>query len=152
MNSSVSRFAISLLILGVLAACQATPRPSLLLPGSAMTAASVHNQAVTAISVEEAQAWLADPNAQWQLLDLRTPEEFATGHLKNATLMNFYDADFRERLLTMNRHQPTILYCRSGNRSGQALEIMRELGFRNVYDMQGGIMAWQRAGYLVLQP
>lgn len=152
MNSSVSRFATLLLALGALAACQANPRPSVLPASTAVTAANVQNQAVMSISVQEAQAWLADPNAQWQLLDLRTPEEFATGHLENATLMNFYDADFRDRLLTMNRHQPTIIYCRSGNRSGQALEMMRELGFRNVYDMQGGIMAWQRAGYPVLRP
>ena len=114
-----------------------------------LQAASLQGQAVTRISVQEAHDWLADPNAQWLLLDLRTPEEFATGHLANATLMNFYDADFRDRLLTMNRHQPTLIYCRSGNRSGQALATMRELGFRNVYDIGGGIMAWQNAGYAI---
>lgn len=114
-----------------------------------LQAASLQGQAVTRISVQEAHDWLADPNAQWLLLDLRTPDEFATGHLANATLMNFYDADFRDRLLTMNRHQPTLIYCRSGNRSGQALAMMRELGFRNVYDIGGGIMAWQNAGYAI---
>lgn len=103
-------------------------------------------RAVTTITVKEANEWLADPNSTWKLIDIRTPEEFATGHLKNAELMNFYDKDFRDRLLNMNRHQPTIIYCRSGNRSGKALEMMRELGFRNTYDIQGGTLAWQAAG------
>lgn len=150
MPISVSRLLASFGGLGLLVACQSAPSASIVPHASVATVSRVQRQAVTGISVQEAQAWLADPNAQWQLLDLRTPEEFATGHLENASLMNFYDADFRDRLLTMNRHQPTIIYCRSGNRSGQALEIMRELGFRNVYDMQGGIMAWQRAGYPLL--
>ena len=110
------------------------------------TRAMSPSRAVTTITVKEANEWLADPNSSWQLLDIRTPEEFATGHLKDATLMNFYDKDFRDRLLNMNRHQPTIIYCRSGNRSGKALEMMRELGFRNVYDIQGGTLAWQAAG------
>lgn len=107
-------------------------------------------RAVTTISVKEARDWLADAHASWMLLDLRTPAEYATGHLAGAGQLNFYDPDFRARLEGMDRNQPYILYCQSGNRSGQALAIMREMGFRNAYDIQGGIKAWQAAGYAVV--
>ncbi len=108
-------------------------------------------QAVVTISPQEAHDWVMDPQSQWLVLDVRTPEEFAQGHLKNATLLNFYDADFKTKLEDMNRHQPTILYCRSGNRSGQTLEIMRALGFKNVYEVRGGILAWQASGFPVVK-
>lgn len=108
-------------------------------------------QAVVTISPQEAHDWVMDPQSQWLILDVRTPEEFAQGRLKNATLLNFYAPDFKTQLEQMNRHQPTILYCRSGNRSGKALEIMRELGFKNVYEVRGGILAWQSAGFPVVK-
>lgn len=119
---------------------------------SAMTpqrALSRAPRAVATISVKEARDWLADPNASWKLLDVRTPEEFAEGRLTGSTLMNFNAPDFREQLLKLDRNQPYIIYCRSGARSAKALAMMRELGFRNAYDIQGGILAWQAAGYPV---
>lgn len=132
-----------------LVSCQAgatpLPRPAVL------SAQNLQTLAVTSISVKEAHEWLADPNASWKLLDLRTPEEFAQGYLKSAQMLNFYASDFREHLLNMDRNQPYIIYCRSGNRSSQALKMMRELGFRNVYEVQGGILAWQSAGYPVVK-
>ena len=98
----------------------------------------------TFVNTEKVEQLKNNPNAEVVVTGKNFVE---TANLSG--VMNFYDADFRDRLLTMNRHQPTIIYCRSGNRSGQALEIMRELGFRNVYDMRGGIAAWQSAGYPV---
>ncbi|HEY9842181.1 MAG: rhodanese-like domain-containing protein [Candidatus Sericytochromatia bacterium] len=144
----------SLLPLLILSACgtqfpQMAQRAPLRSPLQAMRATTP--RAVTTISVAEAHQWLADPNASWKLIDVRTPEEFAQGHLQEAALMNFYDADFREKLLNMDRNQPYIIYCRSGNRSGKALAMMRELGFRNAYDIQGGILAWQAAGFAVVK-
>ena len=146
------RGAILLSLTLVLSACgTAAINPMVRINPTMQTRAMSAPRAVTTISVKEANEWLADPNSSWQLLDIRTPEEFATGHLKDATLMNFYDKDFRDRLLNMNRHQPTIIYCRSGNRSGQALEIMRALGFKNVYEVRGGILAWQASGFPVVK-
>lgn len=113
--------------------------------------AALQTFAVTTIRAQEAFDWLSDPKATWQVIDVRTPEEFQTNHLQNAQLMNFYDKDFRDKLLNMNRHQPYIIYCQSGNRSGKALNMMRELGFKNAYDIQGGIVAWQNAGYPVVK-
>lgn len=82
------------------------------------------------------------------VLDVRTPEEFAQGHLLEKTPMNlnFYAPDFRERLTRLDREKTYLVYCRTGHRSGEAVNFMKELGFRRVYDLQGGIVAWQSAG------
>jgi rhodanese-related sulfurtransferase len=82
------------------------------------------------------------------VLDVRTPEEFAQGHLPEKTPMNldFYAPDFRERLAQLDREKTYLVYCRTGHRSGETVNFMKELGFRRVYDLQGGILAWQSAG------
>jgi rhodanese-related sulfurtransferase len=80
------------------------------------------------------------------LIDVRTPEEHAEGHLADARLMDFYAPTFRADLDELDRDTPYAIYCRSGNRSGQALAIMRELGFTDVVDLDGGIGAWTAAG------
>lgn len=80
------------------------------------------------------------------VLDVRTPEEYASGHVADAVNVDFYRADFADRLADLDRDTPYLLYCRSGNRSGTTLELMRELGFTNVVDVDGGIVAWAAAG------
>lgn len=80
------------------------------------------------------------------VLDVRTAEEFVAGHLADAVNIDFYAADFRNQLSDLDRDAPYVLYCRSGNRSAQTLELMRELGFTNVVDVDGGIVAWVTAG------
>lgn len=110
-------------------------------------ARSVQPLAVTEIGADEAQRWLADPKAQWLLLDLREPAAYAQGHLKQARSMPLIQPGFSDGLLNMNRHQPTIIYSQRGERSKEALEIMRNLGFRNVYAIRGGLNAWQSAGF-----
>lgn len=136
-------------LLLVLTACATQPLSPQTQPLTRQVATA---RTVTQISVQEAQQWLADPQSQWQLLDLRTPAEISRGQIAGATALNFNAPDFRTRLAQRDRNQPTIIYCQSGNRSGKALEIMRELGFRHVYDVRGGILAWQAAGYPLLIP
>lgn len=82
------------------------------------------------------------------VLDVRTPEEFARGHLPEKTPMNlnFYASDFREELSRLDRGKTYLVYCRTGHRSGETVQMMKELGFRRVYDLQGGLTAWQNAG------
>ena len=80
------------------------------------------------------------------LLDVRTPEEFADGHLVGATLINYYDDDFRAQLTGLDRDTTYYVYCRSGKRSAGAQQIMEELGFRRVVNLAGGFQAWQEAG------
>ena len=81
-----------------------------------------------------------------QVIDVRTPEEFDEGHLEGATRIGLADADFRDQLDGLDRDANYLVYCRSDNRSGQAVAIMREMGFTNVWDMDGGVTAWSDAG------
>jgi phage shock protein E len=71
------------------------------------------------------------------LVDVRTPEEFAQGHLAGAELIDFQAPDFRQRIAELPRDEPYFLYCRTGNRSAQAAAVMAELGFADVVDGGG---------------
>ena len=80
------------------------------------------------------------------VLDVRTPEEFKTGHLVNAININLEGSDFASEVSKLDKNSTVAVYCRSGNRSGVATKQMAELGFTDMYDMQGGIVKWQAAG------
>ncbi len=78
------------------------------------------------------------------LLDIRTVDEFSQGHIANAINQDFYQAqDFDTKLDSLDKNSQYFIYCRSGNRSGQALQLMRQKGFTNVTNLDGGIVAWQ---------
>ena len=77
------------------------------------------------------------------LLDVRTPEEFAGGYITGA--VNIPVQSLASRLSEIPRDQPIVIYCRSGNRSALAAEILADAGYSTVYDM-GGIQAWQAQG------
>lgn len=98
------------------------------------------------VSATDGAAIQADSPDDLVILDVRTPEEFAEGHLDGAVLIDFHEADFADRLGELDPEVPYLLYCRSGNRSGQTTAIMSELGFTDVADVDGGIVAWSAAG------
>lgn len=81
-----------------------------------------------------------------QVLDVRTPEEWASGTIKGATKMNFFDADFKTQLDKLDKNKPVYVYCKSGGRSGKATKQMKKMGFTAVYNLVGGIGAWDDAG------
>ena len=70
-----------------------------------------------------------DMSSYTAVIDVRTPEEYATGHLDGALLMNVQDPSFAANLATLDPTANYFVYCRSGNRSGQAIEQMKALGF-----------------------
>ncbi|HTN07280.1 thioredoxin domain-containing protein [Agriterribacter sp.] len=78
-----------------------------------------------------------------QVIDVRTPEEFQSGHIAGAKNINIYDADFKVRLAMINKAQPVFVYCKVGGRSAKAAGTLHDLGFTNVYDLQGGMMEWE---------
>lgn len=82
------------------------------------------------------------------LVDVRTPEEFAGGHLENAKNIDFYNADFKSQLGKLNKKKPVYLYCRSGNRSGKATDTLQTLGFKTYYNI-GGFENLKGEGYPV---
>ncbi|MEY2963209.1 MAG: hypothetical protein RL754_470 [Bacteroidota bacterium] len=85
------------------------------------------------------------------VLDVRTPGEYAQGHLKNSTLLNIYDENFAAEISKLDKDTPVYVYCRSGNRSGQAMRAMQQQGFKEVYNLQGGIGAWMGKGFEVVR-
>ncbi|NQY06297.1 MAG: rhodanese-like domain-containing protein [Flavobacteriaceae bacterium] len=95
---------------------------------------------VTLITPEEMQALLLVD--QVQLIDVRTPEEFESGYVKNAVNMNFYDDDFSENLDKLDKTKPVCVYCKKGGRSAKAAKQLHEKGFEEVYDLDGGITNW----------
>ena len=80
------------------------------------------------------------------VIDVRTPEEFAAGHIDGATMIDFYADTFADQIGALDQDATYLLYCQSGNRSGQAVALMQQLGFRQVYDMAGGVVAYGRSG------
>ncbi len=80
------------------------------------------------------------------VIDVRTPEEFAEGHIDGATMIDFYTDTFNDEIAALDPNGTYLLYCRSGNRSGQAATLMQQLGFEQVYDMQGGVVEYGSQG------
>ena len=85
-------------------------------------------------------------NPAFIILDVRTEGEFRQGHIEGATLLDYYSPDFRKRFAELDRDAIIFMYCRSGNRSSHVLNMADELGFNAVYDLRGGILAWNAAG------
>ncbi len=126
----------SLLLLGALAL------------GACSDGASV---AFTRVDAEDFASEIeADPSAT--LLDLRTDEEIATGYIDGAAQIDFYEPTFSGDLEALDRDAHYLVYCNSGNRSAQTVREMKELGFTQVTELDGGIVAWNAAGLPVVTP
>ena len=101
---------------------------------------------------EAAATWLSKTPAA-QVLDVRTKEEFATGHLAKAVLIPWTDKDFTERAAKeLDPAKPVLVYCRSGRRSSAAAKALAKLGFVEIRNLEGGILAWQKAGKSITKP
>ncbi len=79
------------------------------------------------------------------VLDVRTRWEYRQAHLPRARQLDCYARDFRKRLEGLDRTKVYLVYCRTGRRSARVAALMRRLGFQEVYDLRGGIVAWARA-------
>lgn len=79
------------------------------------------------------------------LVDVRTAGEYAQGHLANALLIDINSNDFKSRANKLDKSKPVFVYCKAGSRSSAAADVLSDLGFKEIYDLNGGIMAWQRA-------
>ena len=77
-----------------------------------------------------------------QLIDVRTPAEFADGHIENAKNIDFYSANFDLQIDALDKSIPVILYCKSGRRSAKCVSKLNSKGFKVIYDLQGGINHW----------
>jgi rhodanese-related sulfurtransferase len=80
------------------------------------------------------------------VIDVRTPEEVAEGHLAGAVNINFLGQNFAEEISKLNKNKTYLLYCRSGSRTRKAADLMQKSGFKQVYMLEGGITGWKEAG------
>ena len=81
------------------------------------------------------------------LLDVRTPEEYAQGHIENSININYYDAAFSQKVeeLVSNKNAKVLVYCRSGGRSSSAVSKLDKLGYTSLVNLKGGFSAWSSA-------
>ena len=92
-------------------------------------------------------AELNQANKDILLIDVRTPEEYASGHIENAVNIDFYADNFQEQIEVLDRSQPVYVYCKKGGRSSNAAQKMKDMGFKSVYDLDGGILQWEKEGF-----
>jgi rhodanese-related sulfurtransferase len=81
-------------------------------------------------------------NAKFIILDVRTPSEYAVGHIANATNIDFNASDFAQKIGKLDKSKMYLVYCRSGHRSAGAVEIMKTQSFQTIYNLDGGITKW----------
>lgn len=110
------------------------------------TIASELGSGVRVVSPEEGAQLVSNSSNDPVIIDVRTPAEFAEGRVEGAVLIDFYESDFADRIAELDRSGSYVIYCRSGNRSSQARNLMADLGFVDVADIDGGIVGWVEAG------
>lgn len=84
------------------------------------------------------------------ILDVRTPAEFAQGHLPGAVNLDLNGSGFSDGIAALDKSKTYFVYCQTSNRSGTATQMMADAGFEDVYDLQGGIVAWAQQGLPVV--
>lgn len=82
-------------------------------------------------------------NSNVQLVDVRTPAEYKSGHLKGAINIDFFSGKFKMSFNNFNKQKAIYVYCRSGSRSRQAAKRLEALGFDEIYDLKGGILKYR---------
>tara|TARA_B100000508_G_scaffold20017_1_gene13578 strand:- start:1674 stop:2339 length:666 start_codon:yes stop_codon:yes gene_type:complete len=105
----------------------------------------VFAQNISNVGVEEFRKLIGSNNGI--ILDVRTPEEVAGGYIEGASFINYYDPDFKRKIGLMQKDKPVYVYCASGGRSSGAVKTMAQLGFNDLYNLNGGIRAWQAANF-----
>ena len=105
-------------------------------------------QIIENITPQEAFSLIQDNrnNPDFVIIDVRTPEEFAEEYIENAINIDYYSETFRDELNQLDKNQTYLIYCRSGSRSGNALDIMAELNFMEVNNILDGIIGWKAEG------
>lgn len=88
---------------------------------------------------------------KYVILDVRTKDEYNEGHVENATLIDFYEDNFMNEIAKLDPEKEYLVYCHSGGRSGKAMNMMGQMGFKNVYNMSGGMIDWLENQYEVIK-
>lgn len=102
---------------------------------------TAQDSAVKVLPVEEYKAQIE--KGKIQLVDVRTPNEYNSGHIKNAKNIDFFAASFESQFEKLDKEKPLYIYCRSGARSKKASNKLLAMGFTEIYDLKGGYLNWK---------
>lgn len=117
---------------------------SLLLAGCSTTTTGATNMNVSEFSKKITESGVV-------ILDVRTPGEFAEGYIEGAQNIDFQSGNFENEIAALDKNVTYAVYCRSGNRSGQAAKIMHDAGFHDVYNLDGGVIDWTSEGMMLVK-
>jgi rhodanese-related sulfurtransferase len=116
----------------------------LLFAGAGTFAQTAEKDSINVLSVKNFEKKAAKKNVV--LIDVRPPEEVAEGHLAGSMNINFLGENFSQEIEVLNKNNTYLIYCRTGNKSRKATDLMEKAGFKHVYMLDGGITAWDQAG------
>ncbi len=118
------------------------------------TTALAAGSPVTNVTVGKAQKLIKERagKADFVILDVRTPDEFAEGHIDGAVNLDVLSPGFEKGLRVLDRNRSYLVYCRTGNRSRRATLTMEALGFRSIFHMTEGIVKWKQQARPLTRP
>lgn len=102
---------------------------------------NVEAQVVNNIDVAKFSEIIKDKDLQ--LVDVRTAKEVMTGRIAGAVNIDYFGENFKNEIAKLDKEKAIAVYCRSGNRSGRATNILKDLGFTKIYNLNGGMKAWE---------
>ena len=106
------------------------------------------DQNITALSAREAFKLIETRtgDSDFIILDIRTPGEYQSGHLEDATMIDYYSKSFVDEIGRLDKEKSYLVYCRSGNRSARSLDLFKKLQFQKIYHLSSGINGWISEG------
>jgi rhodanese-related sulfurtransferase len=113
------------------------------------SSATLDTASVPSISVTDALALIQKNknSPDFIIIDVRTADEYNSGHLADAVNIDYYSPDFKTNISKLDRNKEYLIYCRTGIRGTASTQIMLDLGFNRVYNLSGGIVEWINAGF-----
>ncbi len=102
---------------------------------------------INVVSPQEMQELLQLDSAQ--LVDVRTAKEYKAGYIPNSQNIDFTSPTFEDDIKSLDKEKPVLLYCQKGGRSAKCAKKMKDLGFKKIYDLQGGFSKWKHDGFLI---
>lgn len=144
------RFSGMLCLLSLISSCDNQSGSSAIKPPGEKKAAPATKTTITEVTSAEAKAKLA-ANPKIVVIDVRTPEEFAGGHIEGAKNINFNSPDFEKKLRGLDRKTTYLIHCHSGGRSGRAKAVFKELGFEHILHLTHGLGEWEAQGNQVVK-